>query len=1150
MQLLDDNLILSASDLNNFLACGHLTALDLSRARGELTIEPEQGADAELLARKGDEHERRYLEFLKAAGQEVWEIPGGDGSPPSLESAVAATEEAMRAGAEVIYQATFLREGLRGHADFLFRVERPSGLGPYSYEVADTKLARRAKPYFILQLSFYSELLAAAQGAEPERIHVILGNREQHSFRLAEFSAYFRRVRDSFLRTIADGIGGTYPEPVAHCQVCRWRSACDTRRLADDHLSLVANISRRQRDLLSAAGVETLAALGSAGQLTVNGISPDVLARLHEQASLQLGARESGELSYSLRTPEEGRGFARLPHPSGGDVFFDMEGDPFFDEGGLEYLFGVVTGSALGGEEPDFMAFWGRSRTEERKALEGFIDFVSERRRRFSDLHVYHYASYEITALKRLAGAHGTREEELDQLLRDEVFVDLYKVVREAMLISQPSYSIKKVEAFYMEERDTAVTHGGESMIMFERWLEEGDGEILQAIEDYNRDDCVSTLKLRDWLLGVREEAEREFEGSEEASCITWFEHQPQERSEEALASLEENEALMHRLLAGVPDDPSERDAEMAARGLMAQLLEYHHREARPVWWAYFDRSEAEPQALRDDPDCIAMLLPDVEASPRPEKRSLIYRLSFPPQETKMGAGSDAVDPADGGNPGTIIALDAGQGWLELKRGSRLQERPFPNALIPGGPYDTTQQRGALRRLAAAVVEGSTTATGADYSAALQILRRDPPRLRGREPGAPIDHVGMTLEETKEIVASLDGSHLFIQGPPGSGKTWTGARLIVDLIARGKRVGVTSTSHKVIHNLLEEVERVAGEGGVDFLGLKKSGANPDSEFESAHGLIDSVDDNNALSNPDVSLTAATAWHYCREDTAALDYLFIDEAGQVSLADALALASATRNVVLLGDPQQLPQVAQAAHPAGSSLSVLEHLLGESQTVDAAHGVFLERTWRLHPDVCTFVSELMYDGRLRSAPGRERQRVEARGELTGTGLRLLAVEHDGRSQSSPEEADRIAAAIGPLLSGATYTDCNGEEHPLEPKDILVLTPYNAQVRCLQGRLPEGVRVGTVDKFQGQEAQIAFFSMATSSGEEIPRNVEFLFSRNRLNVAISRARCLAVLVCNPLLLDIRANSIEQMRLVNALCRLAEVAKGDTADVPADRP
>ncbi|MGH2992230.1 MAG: DEAD/DEAH box helicase, partial [Solirubrobacterales bacterium] len=349
---------------------------------------------------------------------------------------------------------------------------------------------------------------------------------------------------------------------------------------------------------------------------------------------------------------------------------------------------------------------------------------------------------------------------------------------------------------------------------------------------------------------------------------------------------------------------------------------------------------------------------------------------------------------------------------------------------------------------------------------------------------------------------------------------------------------ITSNSHKAIHELLKKVEEVADEVGAEFRGLKKcSGDNPESVFEGSR--IGSVDDNAALTNPDVQLAAGTAWHHCRPEVdGTLDYLFIDEAGQVSLADALALSTAARSVVLLGDPQQLPQVTQAAHPEGTSLSVLEHLLGERQTIRADRGVFLERTWRMHPEVCGFVSELMYDGRLHSAEGCERQRVIADGELSGTGLRWMPVEHSGHSQESPEEAERVADVVEPLLDGARYVDSDGAEHPLSPKDILVITPYNAQVRCLEQRLPDGVRVGTVDKIQGQEAQAVLFSMATSSGDDLPRNLGFLFSRNRLNVAISRARCLAAIVASPRLLDVSCGSIEEIRLVNALCRLVEVA------------
>jgi predicted RecB family nuclease len=1136
MQLVDNKLVLSASDLNNYLACRHLAELDLALAKGKVTLKAEPGADAELLAQKGDEHEAQYLASLIADGRDVAQIPQSKGPPEALSEAVAATEAAMRRGAEVIFQGTFLRDGMRGHADFLFRVDKPSKFGEYSYEVADTKLARRAKPYFIVQLCFYSELVAAIQRVEPDHIHVILGDERQATFRLAEFSAYFRHVREELIEVLGDGGRDTYPEPVEHCSLCRWRGVCDARRVEDDHLSLVANISRRQRDLLQGAGIATLAELGRAEGLSVDGIDGAVIERLHEQAALQLAARESGEHHFRLLTPEAGRGFSRLPKPSPGDVFFDIEGDPFFADGGLEYLFGLVTEPVNGGAEPPFTAIWGCDRAEEKAALEEFIDFVTERRHANPDPHVYHYASYEITALKRLAASHGTREEELDQLLRDEVFVDLYKVVKESIRISQPSYSIKKVETFYMEERSTNVTDGGDSVIMFERWLDEGDQGILDAIADYNEDDCVSTLLLRDWLLELRDQAEERFAGTEAAEAMTWFDPEPAERGENADEVREESEARVASLIEGIPEDPSERSEDQDVRWLMAQLLEYHRREARPVWWAFFDRQDAEMTDLVRDADCLGDLTP--EGAPRKEKRSHVHLLRFPVQETKLGARSDVFDANGGAKAGEIVTVDPAEGTVELKRGPSLVGQTIPRAVIPGGPYDTRQQRDALWRLARSLGSGGD-ALGA-YPAAEQILRRLPPRVAGREPGVDaVDPGRADINALKEVVAGLENSYLFIQGPPGSGKTWSGARLVVDLIRRGNRVGVTSTSHKVIHNMLDEIEEVARNEGATIVGLKKcSDGNPESVFEGKHGQIESVSDNGALSDSSVTLTAGTAWHYCREDTARLDYLFIDEAGQISLADALALSTAARNVVLLGDPQQLPQVAQGAHPPGVSLSVLEHLLSDAQTVHPTRGVFLAETWRLHPDVTEFVSELMYDGRLRSAPGRELQRVDAEGELNGTGLRWTPVEHEGRSQASPEEAEAIKKAIDPLLASGRYTDAEGIERPLTAKDILVVTPYNAQVKCLEEHLASKIRIGTVDKFQGQEAQVVFFSMATSSDDEIPRNVEFLFSRNRLNVAVSRVRCLSVLVCSPRLLDVRANSIEQMKLINALCRFAELA------------
>jgi uncharacterized protein len=469
---------------------------------------------------------------------------------------------------------------------------------------------------------------------------------------------------------------------------------------------------------------------------------------------------------------------------------------------------------------------------------------------------------------------------------------------------------------------------------------------------------------------------------------------------------------------------------------------------------------------------------------------------------------------------------------LQLRRGRSLADVPLPKALVPGSPYQTRAQREALARLATSIV-----ADDGRYQALHDILARTPPRVRGRGAGERIDTTDLAAQ--RELVLALDSSYLFVQGPPGTGKTWTGARLVTELMRRGRRVGVTATSHKAIHNLLKEVERAAAAEQLAFRGLKKcSEGNADSVYESAS--ISSVSDlaTFAAAGDDVLLFAGTAWLFAEAKLdGAVDTLIIDEAGQVSLADALAVGTAARNVVLLGDPLQLAQVSQGTHPAGTGASVLEHLLGDQPTVPPHMGVFLERTRRMHPDVCRFISEIVYNSRLQGIPELARQTTGF-----GTGLRFAPVDHQGNAAASSEEAAVVAQAIASMI-GASWTDREGRTAALQPHDFMVVAPYNAQVRRLRqalaaAALPE-VPVGTVDKFQGQEAPVVFYSMATSSIDDVPRSLEFLFSRNRLNVAVSRAMCLAVVVASPRLLEAQARTIEQMRLINALCRFVELAQ-----------
>ena len=276
--------------------------------------------------------------------------------------------------------------------------------------------------------------------------------------------------------------------------------------------------------------------------------------------------------------------------------------------------------------------------------------------------------------------------------------------------------------------------------------------------------------------------------------------------------------------------------------------------------------------------------------------------------------------------------------------------------------------------------------------------------------------------------------------------------------------------------------------------------------------------------------------------ALVDVLVVDEAGQFSLANAVAVSRAARSMVLLGDPQQLSQPSQAQHPHGAGVSALEHLLHGHETVPADRGVFLDTTWRMHPEITSFVSVTSYEDRLRAAPGLERQRLVGAGAWSGSGLRWLPVEHAGNESASTEESAVVAGVVDEILAGS-WVDVDGVEKPMSPDQVLVVAPYNAHVSRLRKLVDPAVRVGTVDKFQGREAAVVIYSLASSSAADAPRGVDFLYDVHRLNVAVSRARALTVLVASPTLLDAEVHSPQQLRLVNALCRFAETASTQSA-------
>lgn len=1148
MQRLDGRFIYSASDLNDYLECKRLTQLESLVAHG-LSARPHvEDEGRELIQRKGEEHEGRHLDAMRARhGTGVVCFERSDAKVEAYRQADAATKRAMQSGAPVIYQAAFFDETFIGYADFLRRIETPSGLGTWSYEVIDTKLALETKPYYLIQLCNYSEHLMRLQGMMPEFGYIVLGDGEERRFRLNDYLAYYRHSKAGFLTFIAAANAAAtpqagvadqateYPFECSHCKVCAWDDACTQVRRRDDHLSLVAGMRRDQIVKFEAAAVTTLEALAVATDAQrPDGMPEDTFAKLRRQARLQAQGRRESRYVHEILQPEPASGFALLPAPAPGDLFFDIEGDPLYQPGhGLEYLFGFW----MPGEEPAYRAFWARNFAEEKARFEEVVDLIAERRRQYPAMHVYHYAPYETSALKRLKQHHFTREDAVDDLLRSEVFVDLYAVVRQGLALSTDGYGLKNVEKFYPLRRLTETKRGDQSIVMFERWLVERDQALLDDIEKYNRDDCRSTWMLRDWLLQRRQEAieshgEIAFRPAKDSSdschaefqesCKKCRERRKKEREEERRTEIE------RQLLA--KDDSVAR--------LLAHIVAYHRREEQPDWWEYYHRLDNVDELLEFDREAIAGLRLLADCEPGRKNNSYVYTYTFPGQVHKLEAGN-AVDPRTEKSV-TILDIDEDRNRLSLKTTMGLEQAGAIRELIPPRPLPTPAQRAALARIGEAYLAGTLAS---DFPATYDLLLGADPRPRGT-----LQPAHVSPESVSAAVQRLDRSYLFVQGPPGSGKTTIGARAICDLLAANKRVGVMSTGHKAIHHLLHKVEECVRARGASFRGLyKDSGGDSGYVSPLEPGFIRSVHTNEAFDAGDYELAGGTSWLFSRpEMIARFDYLFIDEAGQVSLADALATSACARNVVLLGDPSQLSQVSKASHPIeAAAASVLGHLLGDAQTVPAHRGIFLDLSHRMQPEICAFVSDAMYERRLKPSPATAAHRiVTTAGDRAG--LCFVPVEHSGNSSSSNEEAEVILSEILRFLAAEVVDSLPagtaGPARPLTSRDAIVVTPYNAQRRKIGQKLKAAgidVAVGTVDRFQGQEAAVVFYSMATSSGEDVPRNMKFLFAANRFNVAISRARALTVLVCSPRLLDAACSSPEEMALVNLLCAFAERAE-----------
>ena len=1140
----DGIIVYSASDLSAAAVCewAVLRRLDARLGRVELVEEPPDDM-LERTARLGDTHELRYLHKLRAHAPVVEIARPANSADPS--AAIAETSRALESAAPVIFQAAFFDGRFLGYADFL--LAGPDG----RYEVYDTKLARRAKITALLQLAAYSEQLSALGYTTGPLVHLILGDESTSSHRLIDILPVYQKRR-ARLEHVVD-------ERQRDDRLLEWGDAryfacgrcdlCEQQVQVHRDLLLVNGLRSGQRAKLQEASICTIDQLALATK-SIPGISDLTLRTLREQADLQLQTEAANSLTPA---PPEWRvwnpaALAALPEPDEGDIFFDFEGDPLHQEGqiwGLDYLFGMVD------RQERFFAFWAHDLAEEKRALIDFLAWLADRRARYPAMHIYHYASYERTHLLSIAARHGVGENTIDELLRHSVLVDLYPIVRQSLRVGSRSYSLKKLEPLYMGERSRAgVVNAADSISEYVRSRElftNGDFEaaarVLAEIADYNAYDCVSTLTLCNWLLDRAIENDVSPSGAADAELDI------------VVADADPVFLELASLVATFPGVG--RSADQTALALTSAAIDYHRREGKSFWWAHFSRLVSPLEDFADTRDVFiiesAEVIRDwaIVSPARTQSRVIhlsgragpgssfstaaspfvIYDAPFPPIEPSTEPGARSCHNR------TSISVDADGSLLLTERLTKdaTAYDHLPVALTPATPPPPGSQVSAISEWGQKVL---TALPDSLADAPFDLLRRAPIR----RPARPIlqteshaakqsDSLPATALLIRDTLLGIASSYLAVQGPPGTGKTWNGARVIADLVQNhGWRIGVVAQSHATVENMLGAIVGAGLDPG-------RIGKKPRSGDESVAVAWTSITDKDlaAFTSRDGFVIGGTAWLFSnanRVQRQSLDLLVIDEAGQFSLASTIASAVAAKRLLLLGDPQQLPQVSQGTHPEPVDVSALGWLSAGHDVLPPQFGLFLDTSYRMHPALCSAVSELSYEGKLHAHPSNRCL------ESVEPGLHSHPVTHYHNSTSSLEEAIVVRDVIGNLL-GRTWHE-SGKSRLIEQSDIIVVAPYNAQVQRVAEVLGaagyDQVAIGTVDKFQGREAAIAIVTLAASSAEDIPRGLEFLLLANRLNVAISRAQWAAFVVYSPRITESLPTSVAALAQLSAFIRLVE--------------
>ena len=1136
MRFYHNKITFSPSDLVRFFESefasymDHFEKIVSEEIQKELNIHrdpPDQFLD--LIKDMGNQHEENIINKIEKTDP-VFRI---DKDKQSREESIKHTLSAIKSGKEKIYQAAIGNNSLFGYADLLVKNPGHSKIGDYHYIPYDFKIARHPKPTALIQLCCYCDILQFIQGLLPPVFVVVTKNETSHFFKTKAFFYFYQFLKENFLNYHSSFSKDRIPIPDKMAIHRDWSLFARKRLHILDDISLVAGIRSSHHTILRKKSVKKLSDLVNYKINThpIRGIPSAILKTLKDQAGMQLKSKGKAVPEFKvLPHTKERKGLEMLPPAHPADIFFDMEGYPLLGHNGLEYLYGNAIN-----EDPNYICFWATNEEEEVLAFKKWLKWAYKRWQKNPDLHIYHYGHYEPSTIKKLMGKHGTGEKEIDILLRNEVFVDLYRIVTQGLRIGTFSYSLKEIEQIYYGKRNTTVKSGNQAAFYFFHFLNAKDEKeglpFLQKIKSYNQDDCLSTQKLCQFLWSLQKENNIQYMTSTEESEEKKYRHDLVKED-----CLKKAQLLLSKVPVqkrACPLSQMEEETELYTANILASLLEFHIREDKPGWWDYFSRLHMNTEEMLEDRYTITFCQ-------WIKSRREIHKIQFEKeQEIAFQEGEKVIileNTDDIWNTYTILNLDLINGIIYIKANKI-------NNLPKSGTFTLVPEKNDLYKKN---LFSSLLKTANDFSPDTpffglkkcihDLLLRKKPDLPGHKSSLIINQNTLTEEISSHII-HLNNSVFCIQGPPGSGKTHIAAHIILKLIKKGKRVGVTANSHKAILNILKTIHAQNKEKLIFQCQKVRDTKNHNEEKNYLQKIPVELLTANQI-NKSAQVVGGTTFFFSRHtEEEAYDYLFVDEASQVSLANMVAAARATNNIVLIGDQNQLDQPIQASHPGESGYSALTYYTDGKNTISNDKGVFLPTSYRMHPTLCEFISENFYNGKLTAHSTTARQKIllpDALNKLPPSGLCFIPVKHSGNTHSSIEEAKVISNLYNKLLK-AKWKTRTGEIAAITTKDILMVAPYNFQVACLKKELNnEEARIASVDKFQGQEAPICIISLAASTIQDAPRGISFLLNKNRLNVALSRAKCLSIVVGSSTLTDIKVSSIPNMEMMNIWCQI----------------